>query len=45
MRSTIKNKLTNPDRIAFADELGGRGLGQEYKREMLEEDLKTLALT
>ena len=38
-------RLTNLDRIAFANELGERGLGQEYTREMLEEDLKTLALT
>ena len=34
-------RLTNLDRIAFADELGKRGLGQEYTPEMLEEDLKT----
>ncbi|WP_461049491.1 UPF0175 family protein [Spirosoma arcticum] len=37
--------LTNLDRIAFANELGERGLGQEYTVEMLEEDLKTLVLT
>ena len=38
-------RLTNLDRIAFANELGKRGLGQEYTVEMLEEDLKTLVLT
>lgn len=37
-------RLTNLDRIAFADELGERGLGQEYTFEMLEEDIKTLVL-
>ena len=37
-------RLTNLDRIAFADELGKRGLGQESTLEMLEDDLKTLVL-
>lgn len=37
-------RLTNLDRIAFADELGKRGLGQEYTLEMLDEDLKSLTL-
>ena len=36
-------RLTNLDRIAFANELDKRGLGQEYTLDMIEEDLKTLA--
>lgn len=37
-------RLTNLGRLAFDDELGRRGLGPEYTPEMLEEDLRTLAL-
>lgn len=37
-------RLTGLDRIAFANELAGRGLGPEYTIEMLDEDLKTIAL-
>lgn len=37
-------RLTDLDRIAFANELAQRGLGPEYTLEMLNEDLKTIAL-
>lgn len=37
-------RLTDLDRIAFANELARRGLGPEYTLEMLDEDLKTIAL-
>lgn len=38
-------RLTNLSRLVFANELGKRGLGQEYTLDMLNEDLKTLAST